>query len=85
MLCAEGTAGSTGRHSPEQDQEAGHESLEVIMSVVVCVGVVAQVSKHLEGDGNVPRSLSRWNICHYITCIPIMAYMKKSIAIRRMT
>ena len=37
--------GSVG--SPEKDQKSSHESLEVIVSVVVCVGVVAQVAKHL--------------------------------------
>ena len=34
-------------HSPEEDLETGHEGFKVIVSVVLCVGVVSHVSEHL--------------------------------------
>ena len=43
-------------HSPEEDLETGHEGFKVIVSVVLCVGVVSHVSEHL-------RVFCRYNIC----------------------
>ena len=43
-------------HLPEEDLETGHEGFKVIVSVVLCVGVVSHVSEHL-------RVFCRYNIC----------------------